>query len=371
MCAQRVAIVDGASFVLPYDLQLVEALVRAGAEVGFFGSRTLYNGELLDRMRSLPGVRVDAAAVSGSVAPRWRGVLAYVALGFRLWRQRDRYPVINLQFGLLGLLEWPLWWLLRHQLVYTVHNPVPHGFAGRRHRSTASLAGLARQLVFASQHSCDDFLQRYGERWRAKCVVMPHGLLPPAPGMAPVPYQALRRPQALVFWGNVQAYKGVELFEALAQSPQLRERGLTLEVHGAWAPELRPLAARLVACGVRVNAAFLDAASLQALLRRDVVFLLPYHRATQSGALFSLLHQGRVMLCSDVGDLGHFLHRHGLQALLLVGHSPAAVLAALDRLEQDAEGIASRLAQAQRQCGWDGALQAARAVYLPGAPPSV
>lgn len=365
MQGARVAVVDGASFVLPYDLQLVQALVKADAQVAFFGSRTRYNGELLEQLRALPGVSVDAPAVSGSVAPRWRGVLAYVALGWRLWRQRHRFATINLQFSLLGLAEWPLWWLLRERFVYTVHNPVPHGFAGQRHRPTAWLAGLARQLVFASTHSRDEFLRRYGARWQGKCVVMPHGLLPVTPGEPPVPYVEMGRPQALIFWGNVLDYKGVDLFEQLAVSPELRARGLTLEVHGAWDPALRPLAQRLVALGVQLHDEFLTVPALQRLLSRDAVFLLPYQRATQSGALYSLLHQGRVMVCSDVGDLGDLLRRHGLQALLLRERSTEAVIEALDRLAADATGVARALAAAQARCSWDAALAQVRSTYFP------
>jgi hypothetical protein len=364
----RVAVVDGASFVLPYDLQLVAALSRAGAEVDFYGSTTRYNGELLQAVEALPGARVHTAAVSGTVASRWRGLLAYLGLWWRLFKQRQRFTTINLQFAPLGWLEWPLWWWLRGRLVFTVHNAVPHGFAGQRHGPTAALARLARTLVFASDFSRADFLRRYGQEFAARSVVIPHGLLPPAPGVAArayTPDTAAAPPQGLVFWGNVQAYKGVELFEALATSPELKARGLSLQVHGAWTPELQPLALRLRALGVQVFDRFLDAGELQALMAQPVVFLLPYTQATQSGALFSLLHQGSLFLCSGVGDLGDFLRRHDLPELLLPERNAQAVWAALDRLAADPTGIARRLAAAQSACDWDHALGAARTVYWP------
>lgn len=359
----RIAVVDGASFVLPYDLQLVCALARAGAPVSFFGSETRYNGHLLERMRTQAGAELHTARVSRSVAPRWVGVPAYLGLLWRLWRQRRRYTIVNLQFAPAGWLELPLWWLLRRQLVLTVHDPVPHDHAARRHGPTGALASWARHVVFASPFARNEFLRRYGTRHAAKCVVMPHGLLPLDASEAPHPPQALHQPQALVFWGNVDAYKGVDLFEALAADPRLRRRGLRLEVHGRWTPALRPLAARLTEAGVEVHDRFLDDDALRALMARPVLFLLPYRRASQSGALYALLHQGCTMLCSDVGDLGDFMRRHGLPELLLSERSAQAVLDAIDRLAAASADVQRKLRLAQQSCDWDEALRAVAAVY--------
>jgi len=88
------------------------------------------------------------------------------------------------------------------------------------------------------------------------------------------------------------------------------------------------------------------------LLERNVVFLLPYREATQSGALFSLLHHGCVFLCTDVGDLGDFLRRFGLEALLLRERSADAVDEALVRLRRDPAAIARALQAAQDASAW-------------------
>lgn len=359
----RIAVVDGASFVLPYDLQLVSALVRAGAAVEFFGSRTRYNGDLLDAMARLPGVTLHLADVSSSVAPRWRGVPAYLGLLWRLWRARARFDRINLQFAPAGWLELPCWGLLRSRLLLTVHDPVPHAHRARRHGPTAWLARRARQLVFASAYARDEFLRRYGARHAARAVLMPHGLLPVRPGEPPRVPRLPLPPQALVFWGVVEPYKGVDLFEALAADPGWRRLGVPLEVHGRWAASLQPLAQRLRALGVTVVDGYLDAAALERLLARPVIFLLPYRRASQSGALYTLLHAGCTMLCSDTGDLGDTLRRHGLQALLLRDRSPAAVVEALERLRQDPGAVQAALRHAQQAADWDAALQAAADAY--------
>jgi len=359
----RVALVDGGSFVLPYDYQLAETLAAQGVEVEFHGSRTRYNGELLEAMRRLPGVTVHDRALSRTVAPRWKGLLGYLLLWLGLCWRRRRFDAVNLQFLAGWPLELPFLWALRRRLVFTVHNAVPHGFSGQRHAPTERIARLARTLVFVSRFSRDDFIARYGEAFRAKSRLLGIGLTPVVPGLPPVPYRPAPPPEALVYWSTVKPYKGVELFAELARSQRLRDAGVGLEIHGAWAPELAGLKAELAGLGVRIEDGYLDPPRLLRLLARDVVFLLPYREATQSGALFSLLHHGRVFLCTDVGDLGDFLRRFGLEALLLQERSADAVADALDRLRRDPAAIAAALQAAQDASAWSTTNAGIAAVY--------
>ncbi len=359
----RVALVDGGSFVIAYDYQLAETLADQGVEVDFYGSRTRYNGEFLEAMRELPGVKVHDSAMSRTVAPRWLGALRYLALWLGIWRRRASFDAINLQFSVSWQLELPFLRALRHKLVFTIHNAVPHDFAGRRHAPTERIARLARTLVFVSRFSHDDFIDRYGEAFRAKSKVLGIGLSPVVPGLPPVPYRAIGRPEALVYWSTVKPYKGIELFAALARSERIRAAGVGLEIYGAWAPELHGLRDEIAALGVRVEDGFLDATSLLGLLSRDVVFILPYREATQSGALFSLLHHGRFFLCSDVGDLGDFMRRFGLEALLLKERSADAVADCLECLRVDEARLVRAFQAAQDASAWSKTTAGIAAVY--------
>lgn len=357
-----IAIVDGGSFVLPYDYQLVKALAERGSKVDFYGSATRYNGGFLQALARLASVRVFSRPVSSSVSPRWKGVLAYGGLLTRLLRNGRRYGVVNLQFSILWPLEWPVFFMLRSKFVFTVHNAVPHGFARCRHGPTQWMASIAKSLAFVSEATREDFMRRYGERFRTKASIVPHGVLPVAPQLGPVAYASLARPQALVFWGNVLPYKGVELFAELARAEPLRERGLSLEVHGAWSGQLAGLRAQLVELGVKVHDSYLGTALLLELLARNVVFLLPYYEASQSGALYSLLNHGCLFLCADVGDLGAFMRRFGLQGLLLRERSAAAVLECLDYLDTHRDAVTQALHAAQQALRWD-ALVADATIY--------
>ena len=359
----KLALVDGGSFVLPYDYQLVAALASQGIEVAVYASRTRYNGEFLAALRALPGVAVRDRAVSGTVAPRWRGLTAYLALLFELWRRRRDYDVVNLQFSAFWPFELVLLWPLRRKLVFTVHNPVPHGFARRRHAPTACLAEMANKLVFVSRFSHDDFIARYGERFRARSAVAIIGAAPVRPGLAPVPYAVAGRPEALVYWSTVKPYKGVELFAELARSARIQASGLRLEVHGKWDESLRPLRDELASLGVVIDDRYLDLPELLALLARNVVFVLPYREASQSGALYALLHHGRLVVCADSGDLGDFMRRFGLEAMLLRERSADAVADVLDRLGRDEPAIVAAFQAAQDGCSGPATAAAIGRVY--------
>ena len=361
--AAHIAVIDPGSFVLPYDHQLVKALAERGEGVDFYGSTTRYNGEFLDAMRSLPGVQVRARAISSSVAARWRGAWAYVSLlATLLWNAR-RYATVNLQFSGFWPVELVVFGLLRRKFVFTVHNAVPHGFAPTQHPPTRRLAKLARSLVFVSESTRDDFMRRYGEPFRARASVLPHGLLPVAPHAGITPYDAGAQPSSLLFWSTVKPYKGVELFGDLARSDEIRRRGLSLAIYGAWADELCGLREELAGLGVVIHDGYLDQTQLLGLLAQNAVFLLPYQQASQSGALYSLLNHGRLFICADVGDLGAFMRRFGLQGLLLKNRSAGAVVECLDYLQAHRAEVAEAFNHAQQALRWDRLLAEAGQAY--------
>jgi glycosyltransferase involved in cell wall biosynthesis len=117
---------------------------------------------------------------------------------------------------------------------------------------------------------------------------------------------------------------------------------------------------------VRIEDSFLGAPRLLQLLSRNVVFILPYREASQSGALFSLLSHGRVFICADVGDLGDFMRRFGLEALLLKERSADAVADCLERLNADPPAIVAAFQAAQDASAWEKTTAGIAAVYTAG-----
>lgn len=356
---RRVAVVDLGSFVLPYDYHLVEGLSRLGYEVEFFGSRTRYNSEFLEAMRQLPGVQLRLFDVSRSVATRRQALKGYLGVLAALWKRRKAFEWINLQFCGRWLVEWLYFSLLRQRFIWTVHNSVPHGFAGRRYLPYQCMAAIARALWFPSEFSASDFYQRYGERFRAKGRVVQHGLLAIRAGQAAMPYRVPDRLEGLAYWSTVKPYKGIELLLALARRRMERGGCEAIEVHGLWDGSLHPIRDELRALGVVIEDHYLDSAELARLLSRDLVFLLPYRTASQSGALYTLVHAGRLFLATDVGDLGAFLRRHGLEGLIVSEADAASVERAMEYLQANLPEVVARFAAAQRSLAWDKILREA------------
>jgi hypothetical protein len=318
----RVAIVDGGSFVLPYDYQLAETLAAPASRSSSTARAPATTASSSRRCGACPASTVHDAALSRTVAPRWRGVLGYLALWLGLWRRRREFDAINLQFSAAWPLELPFLLGPAEQAVFTVpqrgaarlRRPSP--CADRADRPARAHARL-RQPLLARRLPRP---LRRGVSRQARLFGL--GRTPVVPGLPPVPYRPAPPPEALVYWSTVKPYKGVELFAELARSQRIRDAGVGLEIHGAWAPELAALQGR----------ARRPRRADRRRLSRRAGRCCASSRATSSSscrtarrrsrALFSLLHHGRVFLCSDVGDLGDFLRRFGLEALLLPSAAP-------------------------------------------------
>lgn len=358
----HVALIDPASFVLPYDCFFAQGLAAAGHRVSLFCSHTAYNEELLDELATLlpAAVQVHRHGISRTRSrSRWHGLAAYARLIGQVLRQRQRFDRVILQFGIFLPMDLVLMLGLRlalgRRLVLTIHDDVPHGFQGERHGPTLLRAWLAPVLVFPSAAVRDRFQRRYP--WpslAAKAQVLQHGTiaarlgggLPPG-DEPPRDGQALPVPVA-TFFGTVKPYKGIERLVELSES----QPGDPVEIHGRWDAELAPLKQRALACGMPVNDAYLSTDALDALLRERRIFVLPYHAASQSGVLYLLLHHARPFICTASGDLGDFLQREGLQALVLPGPGPQDLAGRIAFVRQHYDALQHRLQVVRERYTW-------------------
>lgn len=355
----RIALVDFGSFVLPYDYHLARALAEQGHQVTFFGSETRFNSEFLDAIRAYDTCLVISRPVSRSVAKRLLGVTSYIGLVVEIFRRRKSFDLINLQFCVVWPIEIVLFWLVRKKFVFTVHNAVPHGFAGRRYWPYLVLSKLAKELWFPSEFTADSFYKRYSQRFREKGKILQHGTMGIYPDCQPIPYRLPAAIEGLAYWSNIKPYKGIELVLAIAQRKLLTGLGDGIEVYGCWSDRLFPVRDKLKSMGTHVVDRFLTVDELSKLLSRDLVFLLPYKSASQSGALYSLLHHGRLFIASDTGDLGAFLKRFGLERLVLKDATVESVDQCMNWLKANLLYVIARFAEAQTEMSWPRSLEAA------------
>lgn len=349
----RLAIVDSGSFILPYDFQLTNALMKRGEiEIDFFGSRTLANEGYIHELSKKSGVTIFLYDISSTVAPRYLGAFNYCRLLLKLCLLRHAYDAILLQFSIISLLEIPFLWVLRKKLVFFVHEDM--GSAERSSHSVglAMIWRFARKLVFVS----DIVLRRFSHafpRLAQKAVLARHGAMPLLyeKNEAVIQPSVKRIDNSITYWGLVKAYKGVDLFLSIAKDERFQD--FSLEVYGHWRGANSNLKEELVRSGVRIYDRFIDIDELSLLLARNTIFILPYRRATQSGVLYTLLYYSRVFVATDVGDVGEFLRRHNLERLIFNRDSLDSVEAAVSYARDNYLKISEALAKIRGQYDWD------------------
>lgn len=356
----RIAILDPASFALPYVVFLARGLGACGHKVSIFCSRTKYNESLLDELsaESDPArFDIDFYRISRTTAPsRWSGVLAYGALLHSVFSRRKSFDVISLQFGIFLPFDIVFMGLLYGRLQFTIHDDVPHGFNRKWHLPTLIRACCASKLVFTSQAVRDRFLSRYpigGLRRRVK--LLQHGLL--AATLQPMPQESEhgRGDPIVTYFSTVKPYKGVE--QLVAAKPLLTE-GAAVEIHGQWDLSLADLKERALLHGCTVKDEYLSAVALERLLTERRVFVLPYRNASQSGVLYLLLNYAKPFVSTDRGDLGAFLRREGLADLVFPNDDPQALAQALSLAISKYDEISQRLRLVRQRYEWKGILAA-------------
>lgn len=356
-----VALIDGGSFVMPYNFEFIRSLQSGGIDVNFFGSETAFNTEYLDAVRNLDGVTVRTQNISSSTGRKPISRLYwYVLLLLTVLFQARRFDLIAIEFTPAGYLESVFGWLVRRKLVFVLHNAVPHDSRIARHGPYAAIMRVAREIWCVSSYTAQLARELYPES-AEKMRVVPHGAMGCGPGAPPCEYSPPEQFSDLLFWGTVKPYKGVDRLLS-AQRRNIQNCAFNnFEIHGRWAPELSGLKAEFLEVGAEVNDAFLSTDEVMSLLQRDALFVLPYHAASQSGVLYTLMHHGRYFVTSDVGEIGDMLRKIGLESLLMEDFDLTSLRKKADWIIEHGDLISSKMRAAVFAASWEDAEKAARA----------
>ena len=313
----RIAIVDPASFVLPYVCFLADACAKEGIAVDVFCSATKYNVEFvgdIERLHSGLVVVKKWAISQTAISSRIRGVFNYCRLAVDLIINRSSYDKVFFQFGIFLPVDLFIFIFIRGKLYYFVHDDVPHGFRRRIHLGTLVRSISASRLVFVSNSVKTRFLDGYRYfRLGRKSVVLQHGVLGSRLD-APVPeFRDLDRSSVVptCFFGNVKDYKGVDFLVEMVEAGTVGD----VWILGKWDSELAGLKIRAIVSGCVVCDEYLSVDKMEALFFKPKIYVLPYRKGSQSGVLYLLLYFGLPFICSRTGDLYDFLKRSGLEEL--------------------------------------------------------
>jgi glycosyltransferase involved in cell wall biosynthesis len=239
------------------------------------------------------GERVPHLELGGRVSdPRRLGELASARRACRRWAP----DVVHVQDSLANDPRLALAaGLLNRRYALTVHDPVPHPGDNRPPASTRLARRLLRRraaLVFVHSEELRAELRGTGGV-SAPIEVVPHGVGRATP--APLP----ERP-ALLFFGRMSHYKGLDV--VLEAMPRVWERHpeLTLTVAGEGEVEEHPVLA-----DPRVLTRFehLPEEAIPPLFAAATCLVLPYRQASQSGVGSLAREHGRAVIATRVGGL--------------------------------------------------------------------
>ena len=265
---------------------------------------------------------------------RLRQPLRQCATIIRLWRQLRAFrpDVIHFQ-------KWHLWFFLalplfrKFPLVISVHDPIAHlgdADSQRTPHWVVALGYRAADWVIVHNHAMVEEATRLHHIDRSRIDVVPlvergDGTLRP---------DVLERPEEVLFFGRIWAYKGLEYL--IDAAPMVAESvpGVRFVIAGK-GDEIDPYV-RMMEHPERFEIInrFVEENEQAELFRRAAVVVLPYVEATQSGVIPVAASFGKAVVATAVGGIPEQVD-NGRTGLLVPPRDPRALADAITTLLLD------------------------------------
>lgn len=339
----RIAVVDPAAYSPPYDYYFLRRISEF-AEVDFYTSMPRVNKIYVERLEAL-NVKLKIYNIANR--KHTTGIFSYLKLWSDILKNKRRYDRIHFIWMAVPIIDLIGFWIVRSKLVFTLHNPTPHEYRGKRYLPFALAYRLSRRVIFVSEWSRKAFLNSYGRKGE-KSLTLPHGAMPLQPltdprarggGLTKPPMTSNR----LVFWGAIRPYKGVDFFNSVLEDS--RGKSYELEIYGRWAKNLKDLKETLEKkCYVRDE--YVPLSLVESLFEQRPVFVLPYSAATQSGVFYNILFHRQLFVASDVGDIGEFCRSAKIDGLLFDRSDVDSFFEALRYALKEEQAIERKIEQA-------------------------
>ncbi len=287
--------------------------------------------------------------ISPSKVNRVNGLLHYICLLVTLFYKRKLYEKIHFIWNILLFIELPFFLLFKDKLVFTYHNDVPHSYPRRRYLPYWLIMKMARKIVFVSNYTQRRFINNYGKH--KSNYLLQHGVMPIGDLETIVSKKLPVVEKNIIFWGKVEEYKGVDIFNHY-------DLKRPIEIYGKWSLKLFSLKQQLNKLhDIHIFDNYLSTDELAKLMNRKAVFILPYKNATQSGVLYTLLAYGKVFISSNVGENSGFLINHGLEKLIFDRKDEDSILSAIDYALNNYEDIQTKMLVIKDEYKWSRVLR--------------
>ncbi len=313
-------VVDASCFSLPYDYSLCDALGNEGCRVFLVRSEFLA-GEWIRRARGFEAwnhfYRLSHGKKRrGIFAPLWRIVKAaehLVDMREFVPRMRELKPdIIHFQWLPVPLMDGLYLRDLSRvaPLVLTVHNAKPHGSFMQRTLQDCRRTAILRYFQAIIVHSQFTKQQIVAKNWAPadRIHVIPHGVLDyylsldgSSQTEQPPPFH-----QTVMFFGNIEAYKGLDvLIRAFALLPEDLRARTQLLVAGS--PNTDVVSLQKLARDLGIERCmvwklgYIREEEVPQLFRSATIVALPYRAIDQSGVLMTAMAFGKAIVASRTG----------------------------------------------------------------------
>jgi glycosyltransferase involved in cell wall biosynthesis len=313
-------VVDASCFSLPYDYSLCDALGNEGCRVFLVRSEFLA-GEWIRRARGFEAwnhfYRLSHGKKRrGIFAPLWRIVKAaehLVDMREFVPRMRELRPdIIHFQWLPVPLMDGLYLRDLSRvaPLVLTVHNAKPHGSLMQRTFQDCRRTAILRYFQAIIVHSQFTKQQIVAKNWAPadRVHVIPHGVLDyylslngSSQTEQPPPFH-----QTVMFFGNIEAYKGLDvLIRAFALLPEDLRARTQLLVAGS--PNTDVVSLQKLARDLGIERCmvwklgYIREEEVPQLFRSATIVALPYRAIDQSGVLMTAMAFGKAIVASRTG----------------------------------------------------------------------
>jgi D-inositol-3-phosphate glycosyltransferase len=334
----------------PYVFGLATALTSQGASLDLIGSDGLDTPEF----RGMPGVnflnlRGDQRPQANFVRKVFRVAMYYARLiRYAATAEPEIFHILwNNKFELFDRTFLMLYYkILGKKIVLTAHNVN----AGKRdskdtrlNRITLSIQyRLANHIFVHTDQMKRELIEQFGVQER-RASVIPFGINNSVPITSLTPRDAKQRlgihegNKAILFYGRITPYKGIEYLIAAFRQILAKSNGYQLIIAGRpdrcekyWAAIRETIREDVQIGRILLRAEFIPDDETEVYFKAADVLVLPYRDIYQSGVLFLGHSFGLPVLAADVGSLKDEIVE-GKLGFVFEPEDPVALVTAIER----------------------------------------